>query len=152
MFELLDFSVDHPNLWWWRAKVMKVVDGDTVDLFIDEGRRRYSKERIRFEKIDAWETRGKEKEKGKAAKEWLMSHLATGAEIIVHTTGADNRGGFGRWLAQIWKVATDEDLEIIDEQVEADLDLINEFDIDKPLINLGEWMLEIGHARLYKKK
>jgi len=56
----------------YRAKLDRVVDGDTVDALIDVGFDIWFKKRIRFVGIDTWESRTRdleEKKKGKLAKE-----------------------------------------------------------------------------------
>jgi len=56
----------------YRAKLDRVVDGDTVDALIDVGFNIWFKKRIRFVGIDTWESRTRdleEKKKGKLASE-----------------------------------------------------------------------------------
>ena len=55
----------------YRAKLDRVIDGDTVDALIDVGFDIWVKKRIRFMGLDAWESRTRdleEKKKGLAAK------------------------------------------------------------------------------------
>ena len=55
----------------YRAKLDRVIDGDTVDALIDVGFDIWFKKRIRFMGLDTWESRTKdpeEKKKGLAAK------------------------------------------------------------------------------------
>lgn len=55
----------------YRAKLDRVVDGDTVDALIDVGFNIWFKKRIRFKGVDTWESRTRnleEKKKGLAAK------------------------------------------------------------------------------------
>ena len=56
----------------YRAKLDRVVDGDTIDAMIDVGFDIWVKKRIRYKGIDSWESRTRdleEKKKGLAAKE-----------------------------------------------------------------------------------
>ena len=56
----------------YRAKLERVVDGDTIDALIDVGFDIWVKKRIRYKGIDAWESRTRnleEKKLGLAAKE-----------------------------------------------------------------------------------
>ena len=51
----------------YRAKLDRVVDGDTIDAMIDVGFNIWVKKRIRYNVIDAWESRTRdldEKKKG----------------------------------------------------------------------------------------
>ena len=88
----------------YKVNILKVVDGDTVDVDIDLGFGMWlRKERVRVMGIDTPESRTSDKmEKvfGLAAKERLTSLL--GAEAILHTQvskkGEDMKGKFGRVL------------------------------------------------------
>jgi len=56
----------------YKAKLERVVDGDTIDALIDLGFDTWVKKRIRYKGIDTWESRTKdldEKKLGLAAKE-----------------------------------------------------------------------------------
>ena len=56
----------------YRAKLVKVVDGDTIDSLIDVGFDIWFKKRIRYKGVDTWESRTRnleEKKLGIAAKE-----------------------------------------------------------------------------------
>ena len=56
----------------YRAKLDRVIDGDTIDALIDVGFDIWVKKRIRYKGIDTWESRTKdldEKKLGIAAKE-----------------------------------------------------------------------------------
>ena len=88
----------------YKCKILRVVDGDTVDVDIDLGFGMWMhKERVRMMGIDTPESRTSDKmEKvfGLAAKNRLISLL--GAEAILHTQvskkGEDMKGKFGRVL------------------------------------------------------
>ena len=91
-------------MWTYRAKVIKVVDGDTVDVDIDLGFGIWQKnERVRIMGIDTPESRTRdkvEKKFGLAAKARLKSLL--GPKPVLQTTiskkGIDMKGKFGRVL------------------------------------------------------
>ena len=88
----------------YKVSIIKIVDGDTVDVDIDLGFGMWlRKERVRVMGIDTPESRTSDKmEKvfGLAAKNRLISLL--GAEAILHTQvskkGEDMKGKFGRVL------------------------------------------------------
>jgi micrococcal nuclease len=88
--------------YFYRAQVLKVVDGDTIVADIDVGFGfKTSKTKIRLAGIDAGETKSKDaviKEKGEKAKEWLKS-LVEGKEIYVESQGVDK---YGRVLGKIF--------------------------------------------------
>ena len=88
----------------YKCKILKVVDGDTVDVDIDLGFGVWlHKERVRIMGIDTPESRtsGKlEKVFGLAAKERLISLLGENAilDTQVSKKGEDMKGKFGRIL------------------------------------------------------
>ena len=88
--------------------VLKVVDGDTVDVDIDLGFGVTLKnERVRIMGIDTPESRTSDKvEKlfGTAAKERLKELLAEGGKLITteNKDGEDMKGKFGRILGDFW--------------------------------------------------
>ena len=85
----------------YRVKVIKVVDGDTVDVDIDLGFGVWlKKQRIRLFGIDAPESRTRdldEKRYGLKAKEWLKERLSDGAIL---KTRLDKKGKYGRILGE----------------------------------------------------
>ena len=83
----------------YNATVVRVVDGDTVDLDVDLGFHMTAHLRFRLYGIDAWETRGEEREKGLRAKERAMELLPVGEPCRVQST---KTGKFGRWLGAVW--------------------------------------------------
>ena len=84
----------------YNAKVVKVVDGDTIDVDIDLGFYMTARIRLRIGRIDAWEVRGEERIKGKIAKQWLIDLLNKhNNEVIVETS---KTGKYGRWIAEIY--------------------------------------------------
>ena len=94
----------------YKVNILRVVDGDTVDVDIDLGFGMWlRKERVRVMGIDTPESRTSDKmEKvfGPAAKERLTSLL--GAEAILHTQvskkGEDMKGKFGRVLGNFTSI------------------------------------------------
>ena len=90
----------------YRAKILRVVDGDTVDVDIDLGFGVWMhKERVRMMGIDTPESRTREKvEKkfGLASKEYVKAYLPIGSMQVLKTeidkSGEDKKGKFGRIL------------------------------------------------------
>lgn len=85
----------------YRCKVLRVVDGDTVDVDIDLGFGVWMhKERVRIMGIDTPESRTKdlvEKSYGLQAKEFMKYLLPIGSSQIIKTQ-KDKTGKFGRIL------------------------------------------------------
>ncbi len=91
-------------MWTYRAKVIKVIDGDTVDVDIDLGFGIWQKnERVSIMGIDTPESRTRdkvEKKFGLAAKAKLKSLLGktTLLKPTINKKGVDMKGKFGRVL------------------------------------------------------
>ena len=94
-------------------EVVKVVDGDTVDLNIDLGFNLTKKERVRLAGIDPPESRTrdlKEKELGIEAKEFLERRLSDGENLKVKT---EKDGKYGRMLGWIYISETNINKEMV---------------------------------------
>ena len=94
------------NKYIYRAKLDRVVDGDTVDALIDVGFDIWFKKRIRFKGVDTWESRTRnleEKKKGLAAKartkELLEKVSSKSGYFRIKSYGT---GKYGRVLADIF--------------------------------------------------
>ena len=91
----------------YRCKIIRVVDGDTVDVDIDLGFGVWlHKERVRIYGIDTPESRTRdleEKKYGLAAKEFVKEFVRDkgGSNIVLRTQKYDAKGKFGRILGDI---------------------------------------------------
>ena len=90
----------------YRAKLDRIIDGDTVDALIDVGFDIWFKKRIRFKGIDTWESRTRnldEKKKGLAAKkrleELLLEVSSKPGYFRIRSYGL---GKYGRVLGEIF--------------------------------------------------
>ena len=86
----------------YKAELIRVVDGDTVELIIDLGFDTSRKERFRLYGIDAPEMNTAE---GKAAKAWLREALQPLEAIYVQTIQLSTkakRDKYGRFLAVLY--------------------------------------------------
>jgi len=87
----------------YNCTIVKVIDGDTVDVDIDLGFGVWlKKQRIRFYGIDTPESRTRdleEKKYGLAAKAFVEAHLPVGS-IRTLTTIQDKTGKYGRILGK----------------------------------------------------
>tara|TARA_Y100001938_G_C8067450_1_gene421080 strand:- start:362 stop:751 length:390 start_codon:yes stop_codon:yes gene_type:complete len=115
----------------YRAKLERVVDGDTIDALIDVGFDIWVKKRIRYKGIDTWESRTRnldEKKKGLAAKdrnkELLEEISSKPGYFRLKSYGV---GKYGRVLGEIF---------ILDNK-------------DNP-ININETLIKEGHAYVYE--
>ena len=120
----------------YRAKLDRVVDGDTVDALIDVGFDIWFKKRIRFMGLDTWESRTRdleEKKLGKLAKERTRQLL----EDVSSKSGyfrlkSHGLGKYGRVLGELFVM-----------------------DADGKQWNFNETLIAEGHAYVYdggKKK
>ena len=90
----------------YRAKLDRVVDGDTIDAMIDLGFNTWVKRRIRYMGLDTWESRTRdldEKKKGLAAKarnkELLEKVSSKSGFFRIKSYGT---GKYGRVLGEIF--------------------------------------------------
>ena len=90
----------------YRAVVTKVVDGDTIDVDLDLGCHVWIHRRLRFLEVNAWETRGEDRERGLAAKAFVEQVIADADRVIVQTE-MDAEGKYGRLLAWVHLVDGD---------------------------------------------
>ena len=106
----------------YNFKLLRVVDGDTVDGIIDLGFDTFVKKRVRLVGINAPETRlqrsiacikerNKEKQKGIAAKHKLAELLRDQNKITIKTQ-LDKTGKFGRVLGTLFTYENDAPLDI----------------------------------------
>ena len=120
----------------YKAKLDRVVDGDTVDALVDVGFDIWFKKRIRFKGVDTWESRTRnleEKKLGLAAKartkELLEKVSSKSGYFRIKSYGL---GKYGRVLADVFIM-----------------------DKDGKQWNVNETLITEGHAYIYdggKKK
>ncbi len=134
-----------------QCDLIKVVDGDTIDCYIDLGFNLKTKKRVRYMGIDTWESRTRnleEKEKGLAAKARNKALLEAGS-FKLKSFGT---GKFGRVLGEIF-VAPEYVGEHITECIsnpESTIDLSSD-----GWVSVNDILIEEGHAYVYhgeKKK
>jgi micrococcal nuclease len=85
----------------YNAKLVKVVDGDTVDLNVDLGFDVWIKQRFRLEGIDAPEMQTPTLVEGRASKAYLttlLTEAGLSGLIMVDSHGKDK---YGRWVARL---------------------------------------------------
>ena len=135
-----------PASFEYNAQLIKVLDGDTIDCYIDLGFDLKIKKRVRYMGIDTWESRTRdleEKKKGLAAKARNKELLEAGTfKIVSYVTGK-----FGRVLGEIF-VSPDAVGEnaVIPESVDRNKD---------GLVSINDILIAEGHAYDYhggKKK
>ena len=93
----------------YKATLIKIVDGDTVDAMIDCGFSTFKKERIRLHGINAPESRTRDKEekkRGLAAKARLKELIKEGKNKFIVETKIDKKGKFGRLLGTLYRDET----------------------------------------------
>lgn len=85
-------------------KVIKVVDGDTIDVDLDLGFNISYTQRVRLAGIDTPESRTRdayEKKLGLEAKKKLTALLASAGEVVIRTELPDSSEKYGRILGWI---------------------------------------------------
>jgi len=98
----------------YKAKVLRVYDGDTITVDWDLGKSIIAKkETLRIYGIDTPEKRGPEKIAGKLVAEYSRN-LLDQKEVVIQTI-KDKKGKFGRYLAKVWIEEMDYAQHLIDE-------------------------------------
>ena len=80
----------------YRCTLHRVIDGDTIEVMVDLGFKRYSREKVRIAGIDAPE---RNTQWGPAATDFTK-HWCEDAELLLESHKSDS---FGRWLGAIYK-------------------------------------------------
>ena len=105
----------------YRCNIVKIIDGDTVDVDIDLGFGVWMKnERVRLYGIDTPESRTRdleEKKYGLLAKSFLIRMLGDEGGIVLKTH-KDAEGKFGRILGELWRTTDFADKSINDYIIE----------------------------------
>jgi micrococcal nuclease len=115
-------------MYQYKAKILKVLDGDTVDIDLDLGFNIVlSNQRVRMAGIDTPESRTVDKEekiRGTLSKKKLAEKLPIGSYVTIETQKSDNNDDkFGRILA----------IFILEDKT-----------------NLNQWMIDNNYAVLYQ--
>lgn len=102
--------MEEEKLYHYKAKVVKIVDGDTIDIQIQLGFHITVEKRVRLFGVNTPETYGVKKtseeyQAGMKAKEFV-EHFLAGKECLVRTYldkhGESKHGKYGRLLAEIF--------------------------------------------------
>lgn len=101
------------ELYVYRAKVLRDVDGDTIEMMIDRGQHLYSVAHMRLIEVNAPEVRGASKPAGLAATAYTLEWLAAAGPaewpFRLQTYKTDD---FGRFLGTLWRVIDGADLDV----------------------------------------
>lgn len=84
----------------YRAKVIRVYDGDTITLELDLGFHIKITENCRLYGIDAPEVRGPTRKEGLASRDFLRK-LILSKQVLV-TTFKDKQGKYGRYIVKLF--------------------------------------------------
>ena len=129
----------------YQCELIKVVDGDTIDCYIDMGFDLKIKKRVRYMGIDTWESRTRNKEekiKGLAAKARNKELL----EESVFKLKSFGTGKFGRVLGEIFV-----DPAVVGEYIQECISSPDS-DIDLSIdgwVSVNDILIEEGHAYDY---
>lgn len=111
MFPLIPLHEARPWEGFYKCRLLKVVDGDTMDLDVDVGLDTHVYVRVRLVcadlgPFDTPEVRGEERPRGLAAKEHAASLLAPGQNLRLRTGRGEARGKYGRWIGALYYPTT----------------------------------------------
>lgn len=85
----------------YRATILRVIDGDTIEARVDLGFDVFAVQRFRLYGINAPETKGESRDQGREATEYLRTLITTHAadSVLTIQTKKDKREKYGRYLA-----------------------------------------------------
>ena len=90
----------------YRCKILRIVDGDTVDVDVDLGFGTWMhKERVRLLGIDTPESRTRDKEekkRGLISKAFLKDKIKLAKKLTIKTHKGSETGKFGRILGEVF--------------------------------------------------
>lgn len=101
-------------------KLLAVIDGDTIDVFIDLGFDICLKKRVRLNGIDTPESRTTdllEKKYGLESKDWLKHKLENASHIVIRTELPDSTEKYGRILGTLF--INDEKISVNDQLIQS---------------------------------
>lgn len=91
-------------LYVYRCEIIRVLDGDTIDVHVDLGFGVFTRERLRIFGVNSPE---KDTEAGKAALQFVSELLYGASEVIIRTmkqssrSSAEKREKYGRYLVYL---------------------------------------------------
>jgi micrococcal nuclease len=98
-------------MYQYRAKIIHVVDGDTVDATLELGFYLTATLRLRLLGVDTPEMHGLGRPAGVAARQFVEGELL-GRDVVLETAKSD---AFGRWLCRVLVDGVDFNRRLIDE-------------------------------------
>ena len=98
------------TLYYYRAKIIDVYDGDTVTAHIDLGFNIGITERFRLLGINTPELRGEEREKGLVSRDAVREKILN--KPVTIKTEKDKKGKYGRYLGVIFLEENGESINI----------------------------------------
>ena len=137
----------------YQATILRIVDGDTVDVDIDLGFDVWLKnQRIRLYGIDTPESRTSDKvEKvfGNLAKAKVLHFCPVGEQIVLQTKTDDSRGKYGRILGElITKDGVNVNTYLVDNAYAVQYFGLSKDDIAQKQLDNRQIILERGEATL----
>ncbi|MFQ6613087.1 MAG: thermonuclease family protein [Fidelibacterota bacterium] len=108
------------QLYYYRARVVSVYDGDTCRVDLDLGFGVWiRKEKIRLARINTPELKGPQRPEGLKARDYLRE-LVLNKRIILQTK-KDRKGKYGRYLGELWLQQNGQWINVNDDLVQAGL-------------------------------
>ena len=121
--------IDESALYVYRARILRAIDGDTVEAEMDLGFSVRITKKLRLYGIDTPEMRGEEKQAGKEARDHLIKLMYRYAlnqkgghvkdcPVLLVKTHKDKEGKYGRMLAELMGLDGDEPIILNQKMVE----------------------------------
>ena len=114
-----DELLDDDWRYWYTCSLIRVIDGNSVELSVDLGSNVRIEMTARLIGINAPEMRGDERDAGQAAKEHL-ERLLLDCFWLTCRTEKDKTGKYGRWLVELFDAWPESAIRSVNHQMVAD--------------------------------
>jgi micrococcal nuclease len=91
----------------YSATLVRVIDGDTVQMDVDLGFNITIREHFRLEAINAPEVSTQD---GRDAKKFLSERLSISQKLVIRTSKPLRQEKYGRWLASIYEINSEKSI------------------------------------------
>ena len=131
----------------YKCEVVKIIDGDTVDVILDLGFSILHKARVRLYAIDTPESRTRnkdEKVRGLLAKNFVVQNVNAAEQCVIQTHLKDSKGKFGRVLGTLVTDGLDVNQALVDNHLAVSYHGQNKADIEESHMVNRQKLIDTG--------
>mgnify|MGYP003109825772 FL=1 len=131
----------------YKCEVVKIIDGDTVDVILDLGFSILHKARVRLYAIDTPESRTRnkdEKVRGLLSKSFVVQNVNAAEQCVIQTHLKDSKGKFGRVLGTLVTDGLDVNQALVDNHLAVSYHGQNKADIEESHMVNRQKLIDTG--------